>query len=254
MSRLSERSAPLPVPATRARFTSAPRRLRVAVGRVSTHDALVGTLRRQIIEGVIPAGAHLAEMELAEEHGVSRQSVRSALAELVHLGLLERAPHRGVWVPIMTMSQLRDLWWVRAIVEREAMRQAIAVGADWSGVRAAVQSIASLTVASSWADAVEADLAFHRALVEAAGSPHLARVHTLLMSELSLALAGNINNEPPGLMSGEHQRLLDAFQAGDPEAAATLLDKHLEEGLDIGTRVRIAETSVPIGSEEDGQE
>ena len=171
---------------------------------------------------------------------MSRQSIRSALAELVHTGILDRAAHRGVWVRVLTTPELRDLWSVRALVECDAVRRAMSFAADWSRVHAAVRSIASLTPASSWADAVEADLRFHRAVVEASGSEHLARIHALLRGELSLALAGNLNNEPPGLMTGEHRRLLEAFEGDDVEAAVAMLEVHLEEGLDIGTRVRVA--------------
>ena len=213
---------------------------RMPVGRVSTLDALVQSLRRQILEGAIVPGTRLAEVELAEAHGVSRQSMRSALAELVHTGILDRAPHRGVWVRVLTPPELRDLWSVRAMVEREAVLRAMSGAADWSRAHAAVRAIASLTAASSWADAVEADLAFHRAVVEASGSDHLVRIHALLMGELSLALAGNLNNEPPGLMTGEHRRLLETFEGDDAEAAVAMLEEHLQEGLDIGTRVRLA--------------
>jgi DNA-binding GntR family transcriptional regulator len=216
------------------------RPVRLPVARVSTLDALVQSLRRQILEGAIAPGTRLAEVELAEAHGVSRQSMRSALAELVHIGILDRAAHRGVWVRVLTPPELRDLWSVRRMVEVEAARRAMAHAADWSRVDAAVRAIGALTPASSWADAVEADLAFHRALVEASGSEHLVRIHALLMGELSLALAGNLNNEPPGLMTGEHRRLLEAFEGGDADAAVAMLEEHLEEGLDIGTRVRLA--------------
>ena len=228
--------------ASRPQFRTVRSRTASPIGRVSTLDALVTTLRRQILEGAIPPGTHLAEVELAESHGVSRQSIRSALAELVHVGILQREPHRGVWVPVVTASRLRDLWWVRSIIEREALRRAMAArDTEWSAVRAAVRAIADLTPSSSWADAVEADMGFHRALVEASRSSNLIRLQALLMGELSLALAGNLNNEAPGYMSGEHARLLDAFEHGDPDAAVARLEEHLQEGLDIGTRARLVD-------------
>lgn len=227
--------------ASHTRYRTIRDRARVPLSRVSTQDALVQRLRRQILEGVIPPGARLIELDLAEQYGVSRQSMRSALAELVHTGLLAREPHRGVWVPVLDAAQLYDLWSVRALVESEAVRRAMAAGADWSAAQAAVHAIGRLTPASSWADAVEADLAFHRAIVEASGSPHLVRVHALLLAELSLALAGNLNNEPPGHMTGEHQRLLDAFTGRDVDAATGMLEVHLREGLAIGTRARLAD-------------
>jgi DNA-binding GntR family transcriptional regulator len=203
------------------------------VGRVSTLDALVTSLRRQILEGTIPAGSHLGEVELADAFGVSRQSIRSALAELVHMGLLERAQHRGVSVPRLTRSELTDLWYVRRLIEVEAVRYGIRAGVDWSPLESAVERIAALTAESSWADAVEADLDFHRTLVASAGSPHLARIHELLMGELSLSLSGNVGNEAPGYMSGEHRMLLDTLHRGDPDATTDMLERHLVSGLDL---------------------
>ena len=226
---------------SRTRFRTVRPRALLPLGRVSTLDALVTTLRRQILEGAIPPGTHLAEVDLAASMGVSRQSIRSALAELVHVGILERAPHRGVWVPVLTIGRLRDLWWTRAIIEREALRRAMATAdTDWTALRKAVGAIADLTPSSSWAAAVEADMGFHRALVEASRSSNLSRLHAILMGELSLALAGNLNNEVPGYMSGAHARLLATFEHGDPDAAVAQLEEHLQEGLDIGTRVRLA--------------
>ena len=237
---------------SRARFRTVRSGVAMPIGRVSTLDALVATLRRQILEGAIAPGTHLAEVDLAESHGVSRQSIRSALAELVHFGILEREPHRGVWVPALTHAQIGDLWWVRGIIEREAVRRAMARDADWSAVRVAVDAIAALTPRSSWADAVEADLGFHRAVVNAAQSPHLMRVYRLLTGELNLALAGNRNNEVPGFMAGEHARLLEAFEHGDPDAAVRLLEQHLEEGLNTGTRLRQArEPGIDRGHKEE---
>src|SRR3954463_10505532 len=71
---------------------------RVALGRVSTLDALVQALTQQILEGSIPAGTHLTEIDRAPAPGATRQSLPPALADLVHLALLHREPHRGVWV------------------------------------------------------------------------------------------------------------------------------------------------------------
>jgi DNA-binding GntR family transcriptional regulator len=200
---------------------------------VSTSDALVHVLTRQILDGTLPAGTHLIEIDLADTHGVSRQSLRSALAELVHLGLLEREPHRGVWVPRLTKSQVRDLWDVREMIELEAVRRGTRLGLDWAGLDPVCRRLAALSADSSWADAVEADLAFHRTMVAAVGSPHLSRAHDQLMAEMRLSLAGNVGREAPGYMAGEHQELLDTFRRGDAEASVARLRQHLATGLEL---------------------
>ena len=63
--------------------------------RPSTGDAIAQALTRQILDGTIPAGTRLREVELADAFDVSRQSLRAGLARLVHEGLLRSAPHRG---------------------------------------------------------------------------------------------------------------------------------------------------------------
>jgi DNA-binding GntR family transcriptional regulator len=216
-------------------------RARAPLGLVSTPDALVNALTREILDGDLKPGEHLIEIELAEEHGVSRQSLRAALAELVHLGLLKRAPNRGVWVPQLSAAELRDLWDVREMIETEAVRRGTAKGVDWSVLDAAVRQIAALNEFSAWADAVEADLAFHRALVGLVGSPHLTRAHELLMSEMRLALAGNAAREVPGFMAGEHRAMAETFERGDVDASIQALHQHLRAGLTIGTALRIGD-------------
>jgi DNA-binding GntR family transcriptional regulator len=186
----------------------AQRRSRPPLARISTLDALVQVITREIIDGALSPGMHLIETELAEEHGVSRQSLRSALAELVHLGLLERQPHRGVRVPRLTLRQVTDLWYVRGLIDLEAVRRGTRIGVDWSPLDGAARRILALNSDSSWADEVEADLDFHRALVATAGSLRLTRAHELLMSEMRLSLAGNVGREEPGFMGKAHQDLV----------------------------------------------
>lgn len=56
--------------------------------------ALVGAIRR----GEFPGGRIPAEPELARQFGVSRATVRSALASLEQLGLVRRRPGLGTWL------------------------------------------------------------------------------------------------------------------------------------------------------------
>ena len=45
---------------------------RLSLHRVSTVDALVAALRTRILDGDLPAGERLRELELAEAYGVAR--------------------------------------------------------------------------------------------------------------------------------------------------------------------------------------
>ena len=61
---------------------------RAALARVSTVDALVDALRHRVLSGELAPGAAMREVELSEEYGVGRHSLRAALQALVHEGLL----------------------------------------------------------------------------------------------------------------------------------------------------------------------
>jgi DNA-binding GntR family transcriptional regulator len=213
------------------------------LARVSTPDALVTALTREILDGDLQPGAHLIEIDLAAAHGVSRQSLRSALADLVHLGLLKHEPNRGVFVPRLSNGEIRDLWYVRGLIESEAVRRGTFDGADWSQLDGPVRQIARLNAESAWADAVEADLAFHRALVGVVGSAHLTRAHELLMAEMRLSLAGNVLREVPGFIAGEHREMVEVFRKGDPDASVRRLREHLQTGLELAPGVEDGENA-----------
>lgn len=60
---------------------------------------LTAYLRERIQDGTFPPGTCLpTEMELAETHEISRNTVRQAMSTLVHEGLLERVRGRGTFV------------------------------------------------------------------------------------------------------------------------------------------------------------
>src|SRR5690348_18481366 len=61
----------------------------------STVDRVADELRRAVFEGEIESGTPLREVAIAESLGVSRPTVREALALLVAEGLATREPNRS---------------------------------------------------------------------------------------------------------------------------------------------------------------
>lgn len=204
--------------------------------RVSTSEALVRALTQQILDGSMPAGTWLREVELAERHGVSRQSLRSALVELVHQGLLQREPHRGVWVPTMTPDDLVDLYFVRSLIEVEAARVVSGRPEAWPRLEEVVERLERLPPDARPYELIEADFAFHRALVAGVGSARLSRSHETLCSEIRLSFVGAAEDDHPGYLFGEHRDVLDVLRRGDPDAAGARIRRHLDDGLEVGTR------------------
>jgi len=203
----------------------------VQLERVSTSEALVRALTRQILDGSIEAGTWLREVDLADKHGVSRQSLRAALVELVHLGLLQREPNRGVYVPVLTEDAIRDLYFVRTLIEVEATRTVATRPDAWPAMERVVQRFERLSDDASSDEMVEEDFNFHRALVAGVHSERLARAHEMLCSEIRLSFVAGVREDGPSYLIGEHRALLDVIQQGDPDRAEQRIRSHLADGL-----------------------
>lgn len=101
------------------------------------HERLSETLKRQITDGTLRPGSQLpGEMELAEQHGVSRTTVRRALDTLAHASLVDRHQGRGTFVADSRIDQtLGDLFSFTEIIQQMGMEPGI------SNVRVAVDPI-----------------------------------------------------------------------------------------------------------------
>ena len=77
-------------------------------------------LLRRIGSGELAPGERIVEARLAGEFGVSAIPVREAIRELVSIGVLEFANHRGAWVRV---RMGREYWYTvrRDSVPSEAM-------------------------------------------------------------------------------------------------------------------------------------
>ena len=181
------------------------------------------------------------EADLAARFGVSRGPVREALQRLIQEGLLVAQPHRGVFVAELTEADLADVFFVREAVEGAALRRVLAA-ADRSVVErhlmAEVGRMEAAVGEADWAGAAQADFAFHRTLVEAAGSPRLSRLYDTIQAEtklcLHLLMAGYRSSAG---MVEEHRNLAVLVGAGPLDDAFTELMRHLGDPIRILRRI-----------------
>lgn len=196
---------------------------------VSTVEALEDDLERRVLDGEFGPGEHLREIELAEEYGVGRHTLRAAFDGLVRRRLLERARNRGVFVRELTESDLVEIYDLRTALEVQAFRVLAARKEVPPAAREAIAELRKLNARSSWRLVVEADLAFHQAIVAGAGSSRLARAYADIQSEILLCLAQLVHGYA-GVreLAKQHTELLRAIESGRPTAADAAIRKHLE--------------------------
>ena len=98
------------------------------VDRVSAAEKVADRIRDAIFEGVFRPGDHLTESLLTERLAVSRAPVREGLQRLIQEGLLTNEPHRGIFVQILNIEYVEDVYFVREAIEREAVRHHVETG------------------------------------------------------------------------------------------------------------------------------
>jgi DNA-binding GntR family transcriptional regulator len=198
------------------------------VGHTSTIDAAAAVLRRRILDGVLGPGARLPEEHTSAELGVSRHTLRAALRLLVSEGLLRHEAHRGVHVPILTPDDVRDVFRLRRLIELDAIEEIAITGDVPLAATQAVDELDALGPSAGWHEVVEPDLRFHSALVDAAGSPRLARTYAAIQAEIAYCLVQlRPHYDRPEQVAREHRELLAAIVARDSTQAVELMRNHL---------------------------
>lgn len=201
----------------------------------STPSLIARTLRKGISDGSLRPGAQLGEAALARSLGVSRGPLREAMQRLTQEGLLVSHRNRGLFVADLVPEDVEDMYLLRTTVETAALERVLDLGlgeATADALDAAVDEMAALADEPRSAAMVAADLDFHHALVEAARSPRLSRVHETVLVETSMclhAMRGTYTEAEARLV--EHRAIADAVRAGGPGRARDLLVEHMEDGL-----------------------
>ncbi len=186
------------------------------------------TLHSAIVTGQLRPGARLPIEELAERLEMSPMPIREAVRRLHEAGLVENIPHRGARVTELSVTDLTEVYEVRLALETLAIRRA----AERFGAGHQAQAHESLLSLQQMSDdnsamTSAAHAAFHFALYDAAGSGWLLRLIRPVWETSERYCLEFPQCRRLVARSAEHQQLLDACVAKDPEWAATALHDHL---------------------------
>ncbi len=194
----------------------------------SAHEAI----RAGIRDGAFEPEVLYSESDLAASLGISRTPVREAMIELSREGLVEVLPQHGFRLRTLAPAEREEVFALRLAVETlAAERLAASAGeaevADLRRCLARQRELRADTPAF-----LEADEAMHLLIPELAG---LGRTRAVLLSiRGSIWLMGNLamsRAERAEQVLAEHEAIVAAIAAHDPEAAAAAIRTHLETTL-----------------------
>ena len=207
----------------RATLTGTRQIERPAPLRLAVYEALV----ELIIDGSLQPGQHLAESELADHLGVSRQPVREALQRLQTEGWVDLRPAQGAFVHTPTEGEVDQLLAVRALLETESARLAAlhAGPADvdrlWELQRDGELALASDDVERL----VAANTTLHAFIVSLSGNAVLAELLSLV--ERRMRWYYRPIARPRGKDAWrEHAQMIRAIAANDEAKAVEIMTRH----------------------------
>ncbi len=203
---------------------------------------MLDAIGRAIVTGQYDSSSFPTEAEIARVHGVSRSVVREAVKMLGAKGLLTARPRKGTSVQPASHWNLFDTDVLRWMLERKfslaLLRQftelrlaiepaaaAIAARASDDAGRARVAAgLARMAAAEAGdGDPLEADIAFHIAILEASANPFYMQFRDLVATALKTSI--RFTNRFKGRTASlpQHAAVLTAIEARDADAANTAM-------------------------------
>jgi len=203
----------------------------------SLRDRVLRRVRSEIVSGHSIPGTMYSVPALAASLGVSTTPVREALLELSRTGLITPMRNRGFRVEPTSLADLNNIFALRDLLERYAM---VAIAerriTDTGPLRALADEVAAAVRKKDVEGYVETDRAFHQALVARAENPLLTRMIMDLRDEMRLYGIDSPAGRQRQITSvKEHYQLIELAEAGETEAIADLISRHILDWQPIFT-------------------
>lgn len=215
---------------------------------------LVEAIGGMIVRGDAPAGESLPiEAELSKQYDASRTVVREAIKMLTAKGLVGSRPRRGTYVEPesewnlfdpdvlrwtlqrrFSIDLLREFLIARKAIEPAAAREA-ALHRDDEAIAEIASRLDDMREAATGAqDPLEADIAFHIAVLEASGNRFFRQFSFVVDTALRFSI--RLTNTAKGVRAAsvdDHATIYAAIARGDSSGAALAVEQILDEALQL---------------------
>lgn len=193
----------------------------------SLRDQLVENLRTDILSGRYKEGDAIRQDEVVARYQVSRTPVREALIELEKEGLLIRIPNCGMRVARQAPDAVHDLLIpLRRTVETYAVRRCYSTLTE-QDFQAWESILERMRTACEKRDCIalgEADIAFHRFLVDRTGEQSLSKIWAAIAGQVrAYFLKYHLAYEDLMVIYREHAAIIEMFRSGNEQASIELL-------------------------------
>jgi len=193
----------------------------VPVRRTNLRADITAHLFDAILGGELGPGQRIVEGKLARELGVAQSTLREALQQLEHQGLVRKSERRGTFVTRLTVKDMEDLYLVR--LELEPLAASLACtrmnSEQFEQMKAALEEMRGWGRERAFVELLKADLRFHQLIWGFSGNSCLERALNvvcppLFASYMIRVVSGDLYDSTKD--HEEHAALLVALQQKKP--------------------------------------
>ncbi len=208
--------------------------------RTVLRDQIREYLIAAILHGEYGEGDRIVETRVAQQLGVSQGAVREALRELEWMGFLETEPYSGTYVTEHSISDLIEIYPVRAALESLGARLATARLGDEQidQLEKLVDEMVRVSEAGDARGMVERNFEFHKTIIETSENSMLIRVWSMFQFSYWTTVTTTELQNRLVYLAKRHYPIIEALRSKDPERAAQALNEHIMELIDILTEAK----------------
>jgi DNA-binding GntR family transcriptional regulator len=179
-------------------------------------------IRDELLDGKIAPGTWLREEQMAERFEVGRYTVRSAIEQLISVGLLVHERNRGAFVSPISPDRVERLFEARKVIEVGSLQLLLGTGADLSEFKAHAKLLGSFDETTPWHTVIEVHNDFHRSIVATGGNIRLLDTYDRYQDDLQFMLSFLGRAHTVDAFAKNHTLLAEEICQGGPEAIELL--------------------------------
>lgn len=200
-------------------------------------------IREAIVHRVLKPGQRIDQNKLAEDLQVSLVPVREALKGLEAEGLVSIIPRRGAFVTEISLNDLDDLYFARALIEGETIAYAVErmQTFEFARLHELIDLMQEATNRQDIKEFMELNREFHLTIYRVLNNDHLLQAIITLWDRSELyryRYMFVLRNAD--VVHDEHREILAACEAGDPARAKHMAVQHIQH-TQKGLKAKIAE-------------
>jgi DNA-binding GntR family transcriptional regulator len=200
------------------------------IKHTSLPDAVYTELRRRILNNEFHAGEHLVESRIAEEFGVSRTTLRSALRDLANENLITMTDRRGSFVTRMSATEIIDSCFARYLLEAGAACHDLGwiTPAVFDELERQIERMKLSALTQDMATIVDADTDFHSVILSATERPRVTELWHMLDGQMGSLMRSSIEQQGIDMedIVVRHREVIDALKSRDANVIEEAIRSH----------------------------